>query len=69
LNHDIILAVLSDSKNDAKSLKEIANEMGLDISRYVMLIGSIIQFFKILDKMGLGGFGAKAERRRSQVLV
>jgi len=33
MNHDIILAVLPDRKNDAKSLKEIANEMGLDISR------------------------------------
>jgi predicted transcriptional regulator len=35
MNHDTILAALPDSKEDAKSLKEIANEMGLDISRYV----------------------------------
>jgi hypothetical protein len=35
MNHDTILAVLPDSKDDAKSLKEIANEMGLEISSYV----------------------------------
>ena len=35
MNHDIILAVLPYSKDDAKSLKEIANEMGLDITAYV----------------------------------
>ena len=35
MNHDTILAALPDSKEDAKSLKEIANEMGLDIRRYV----------------------------------
>ena len=32
MNHDIILAVLPSSKDDAKSLKEIAKEMGLDIT-------------------------------------
>jgi len=35
MNQDAILAVLCDSKDDAKSLKEIALEMGLDISSYV----------------------------------
>ena len=35
MNHDIILAVLPSSKDDAKSLKEIAKEMGLDITAYV----------------------------------
>ena len=35
VNQDAILAVLCDSRDDAKSLKEIALEMGLDISKYV----------------------------------
>jgi predicted DNA-binding ribbon-helix-helix protein len=35
MNHDAILAVLPDSKDDAKSLKEIANEMDLDINSYI----------------------------------
>lgn len=35
MNHDTILAVLPDNKDDAKSLKEIANEMDLDITSYV----------------------------------
>ena len=35
MNQEAILAVLPSSKDDAKSLKEIANEMGLDITAYV----------------------------------
>jgi hypothetical protein len=35
MNHDTILAVLPDSKDDAKSLKEIAHAMGLEISSYI----------------------------------
>ena len=35
MNQAAILAVLPDSKDDAKSLKEIANEIGLDITSYV----------------------------------
>jgi len=35
MNHEAILAVLPDSKDDAKSLKEIAKAMGLEISSYV----------------------------------
>jgi len=36
MNQEAILAVLPDSKDDATSLKEIANEMGLDITTYVI---------------------------------
>lgn len=35
MNQEAVLAVLPDSKDDAKSLKEIAKEMGLDITTYV----------------------------------
>ncbi|MGD0952597.1 MAG: hypothetical protein ABR985_09420 [Methanotrichaceae archaeon] len=35
MNHDDVLAVLPDSKEEAKSIKEIAKEMGLETSSYV----------------------------------
>ena len=35
MNREAILAVLPHSKDDAKSLKEIAKEMDLDITAYV----------------------------------
>ena len=54
MNQEAVLAVLPDSRDDAKSLKEIANEMGLDITAY---------------EMGPGGSGAQAERRGPAVLV
>jgi len=34
MNHEAILAVLPDSKDDAKSLKEIAQALGLEVSSY-----------------------------------
>jgi predicted transcriptional regulator len=35
MNHEAILAALPDSKQEAKSLKEIAEAMGLDIATYI----------------------------------
>ena len=35
MNHEAILAVLPDSEDDAKSLKDIAQAMGLEISSYI----------------------------------
>ncbi|VVB64496.1 Uncharacterised protein [uncultured archaeon] len=35
MNHEEVLAVLLDSKEEAKSIKEIAQAMGLEISSYV----------------------------------
>jgi len=35
MNHDDVLAVLPDSKEEAKSIKEIAQAMGPEISSYV----------------------------------
>ena len=71
MNHDIILSVLPSSKDDAKSLKEIAREMGLDITAYVdwIRVERRLSSSEGFSEMGLGGFGAEAERRRPQVLV
>jgi len=35
MNHEAILAVLPECKEDAKSLKDIAQAMGLEISSYI----------------------------------
>jgi len=35
MNHEAILAVLPDSKDDALSLKEIAQALGLEMNSYV----------------------------------
>ena len=71
MNQEAILAVLPDSKDDAKSLKEIANEMGLDITAYVDWIRVERRLSSSLRAWqdGAGGSGAQAERRRPQVLV
>ena len=39
MNHEEVLAVLPDSKDEAKSIKEIAQAMGLEISSYVSVVG------------------------------
>jgi predicted transcriptional regulator len=56
MNHDAILAVLPDSKDDAKSLKEIANEMDLDINSYIDWIrmeGRLSSSLRALTRWGL----------------
>jgi predicted transcriptional regulator len=34
MNHEAVLAVLPDSKEEAKSMKEIAQDMGMDVSTH-----------------------------------
>ena len=66
MNHDIILAVLPDSKNDAKSLKEIANEMGLDISRYVDWIRAERRLSSSLRSLTKWGWVSLERRQREE---
>ena len=66
MNHDIILAVLPDSKDDAKSLKEIANEMGLDISRYVDWIRAERRLSSSLRALARWGWVALERRQREK---
>jgi len=66
MNHDIILAVLPDSKNDAKSLKEIANEMGLEISRYVDWIRAERRLSRSLRALTKWGWVALERRQREE---
>jgi len=56
VNQEAILAVLPDSKDDAKSLKEIAKEMGLEITAYVDWIrveGRLSSSLRALARWGL----------------
>jgi predicted transcriptional regulator len=64
MNHDTILAVLPESKDDAKSLKEIAIEMGLDINRYVDWIRAERRLTRSLRALTRWGFVAQERRHR-----
>jgi predicted transcriptional regulator len=64
MNHDTILAVLPDSKDDAKSLKEIANEMGLDITSYIDWIRAERRLSSSLRSLTRWGWVALERRQR-----
>jgi predicted transcriptional regulator len=66
MNHDTILAVLPSSKNDAKSLKEIANEIGLDINRYVDWIRAKRRLSSSLRALARWGLVALERRQREE---
>jgi hypothetical protein len=72
MNHVEVLAVLPDSKEEAVSIREIAQAMGLELSSYVDWVRAerrLVRALGALVKWGLGGLRREAERRRSQVLV
>jgi hypothetical protein len=55
MNYEPIIAVLPDSKEDAKSMKEIAQAMGLDISSHSSWIReqrTLARVLRILIKWG-----------------
>ena len=66
MNQEAILAVLPDSKDDAKFLKEIANEMGLDITAYVDWIRVERRLSSSLRALARWGFVAFERRQREE---
>ena len=66
MNHDTILAVLPDSKDDAKSLKEIANEMGLPINSYIDWIRVERRLSSSLRALARWGYVALERRQREK---
>jgi len=64
MNQDAVLAVLPDSKDDAKSLKEIAKEMGLDITAYVDWIRVERRLSSSLRALARWGLVALERRQR-----
>ena len=66
MNQEAILAVLPDSKDDAKSLKEIANEMGLEITTYVDWIRVERRLSSSLRALARWGLVALERRQREE---
>jgi hypothetical protein len=66
VNQDAILAVLCDSKDNAKSLKEIALEMGLDISSYVDWVRVERRLSSSLRSLTRWGWVAWERRQREE---
>ena len=66
VNQESILAALPDSKDDAKSLKEIAIEMGLDISSYIDWIRVERRLSSSLRSLTRWGWVAWERRQREE---
>ena len=66
MNQEAILAVLPDSKDNAKSLKEIAKEMGLDITTYVDWIRVERRLSSSLRALARWGLVALERRQREE---
>ena len=66
MNQEAILAMLPHSKDDAKSLKEIANEMGRDINSYVDWIRVERRLSSSLRTLARWGFLALERRQREE---
>jgi hypothetical protein len=65
MNYEPLLAVLPDNKEDAKSMKEIALALGLDISSHASWIReqrTLARVLRILIKWGLGGLRPKTRK-------
>ena len=66
MNQEAVLAVLPDSKDKAKSLKEIANEIGLDITSYVNWIRVERRLSSSLRALARGGWVDLERRQREE---
>ena len=65
MNHEAILAVLLDSESKAKSLKEIAEALGIDIIRYADWIRVSRNLSRVLRILIKWGWVARARRQRT----
>jgi len=66
MNHEAILAVLPDSRDDAKSLKEIAQAMGFEISSYIDWIRIERRLSSSLRSLARWGWVALERRQREE---
>jgi len=64
MNHEAILAALPDSKEEARSLKEIAEAMGLDIATYIDWIRVERRLSSSLRSLIRWGWVAYEQRQR-----
>ena len=65
MNHEAVLAVLPDSESEAKSLKEIAEALGIDIIRYADWIRVSRNLSRVLRILIKWGWVARARRQRT----
>lgn len=63
MNPEAVLAVLSDNKEDAKSMKEIAQAMGLEISTHTDWIRTQRILARVLRTLIKWGFVARDKRQ------
>jgi hypothetical protein len=66
MNHDHVLAVLPDSREEAKSIKEIAQAMGLEISSYVDWVRAERRLVRALGALIKWGWVAYDERQNEE---
>ncbi|MGD0954753.1 MAG: hypothetical protein ABR985_20610 [Methanotrichaceae archaeon] len=66
MNHEEVLAVLPDSKDEAKSIKEIAQAMGLEISSYVDWVRAERRLVRALGALIRWGWVACDERQQAE---
>jgi hypothetical protein len=64
MNHEEVLAVLSDSREEAKSIKEIARAMGWGISSYVDWVRAERRLVRALGALMKLGWVARGERQK-----
>jgi hypothetical protein len=65
MNHEAVLAVLPSDESDAKSLKEIAKALGIDITRYADWIRASRNLARVLRILIKWGWVARARRQRT----
>jgi hypothetical protein len=66
MNHEAVLAVLPDSREDAKSIKEIAQAMDLEISSYVDWMRTERRLVRTLGALIKWGWVACDERQKEE---
>ena len=64
MNHEVVLAVLPSDEFDAKSLKEIAEALGIDIIKYADWIRVSRNLARVLRILIKWGWVAYARRQR-----
>ena len=66
MNQEAVLAVLSDTKEEAKSTKEIARAMGLELSSYMDWVRAERRLIRALRALIKWGWVAYDERQKKE---
>lgn len=66
MNHEAILAVLPDKEKEAKSLKQIADDLGLNVSSYNDWIRAERRLTRSLRALIKWGWVARDRRKREE---